>query len=61
ALRLRRIMNRYRVTYSYSGQVTEWVEAETEEDAAACPKALERADESIGANLLISDIVVRKE
>lgn len=54
-------MNRYRVTYSYSGQVTEWVEAETEEDAAACPKALERADESIGANLLISDIVVRKE
>lgn len=54
-------MSRYRVTYSYSGQVTEWVEADSEEEAAACPKALERADEDIGTNLLISDIIVRKE
>lgn len=53
-------MNLYRVTYTYAGTVTEFVEAESEEDAAACPKALERADGDIGANLLISDIVVRK-
>ncbi|MCI0527935.1 MAG: hypothetical protein L0Y56_10915 [Nitrospira sp.] len=54
-------MNRYRVTYTYHGQVSEWVDADSEEDAAACIDALRRADENIGANLLISDIVVRKE
>ena len=48
------------VTYRYVGQVTVRVMAAREEDAAACPDALERADEAIQCNLSVVDLSVKR-